>query len=168
MLIGDPEKLAFLIEPVLQWSSNGFVNGLLYVYVNGNMFPKDLRTTTLSDDLLFLLSNSPFVSPKSDNELYALDSKDLLDKLSIVTFPDDINIDNDYSYLIPLVELQNAKYYFFIIANEKDIKILVSKANGHNGEEALSLKDEVVLKRDEFEDIKQQLCSYYNNYIMQL
>lgn len=123
MLIGNPDKFALLLEIVPEWRNSNFINGLLYVYVNGQQFPKELRTTTLSDDVFYLLDNSPFVQPCVNNELYHLEPDELFYRLCQITFPEDT--DNDYSYLIPLEELSDAKYIFFIVATNDRYKIIV-------------------------------------------
>ena len=69
MLIGNPDKFAFLLEIVPEWSDDTFINGMLYVFINGAQYPKTLRTTTLSDDIYYLVDNSSFIHPKINDEL---------------------------------------------------------------------------------------------------
>ena len=39
MLIGNPDKFAFLLEIVPEWSDDTFINGMLYVFINGAQYP---------------------------------------------------------------------------------------------------------------------------------
>lgn len=38
MLFGDPYKVAFLLEVVREWSDDNFKNGLLFLFLNGEVF----------------------------------------------------------------------------------------------------------------------------------
>ena len=106
MLFGNPERFAFLIERVPEWESITFINGIMYVYLNGKMYPDSLRTTTLNVDLMFLFdSTMPDFQPKVNENFYAMDTAELFKKLCEITFPDDYDTDNDYSYQIPLQEI---------------------------------------------------------------
>ena len=113
MLFGNPERFAFLIERVPEWESITFINGIMYVYLNGKMYPDSLRTTTLNVDLMFLFdSTMPDFQPKVNENFYAMDTAELFKKLCEITFPDDYDTDNDYSYLIPLQETEDSGYDF--------------------------------------------------------
>ncbi|MDE6733309.1 MAG: immunity 42 family protein, partial [Oscillospiraceae bacterium] len=135
MLFGDPEKFAFLIEKVPEWSDESFANGLLYVCINWEMFPKDLRNTTLSDDLQFLLDKEhPYgmFCLVNDEKLYALSDKELFAELRLLRFPMyftenedadgdddyclDLDVDDDYRFDLDLVELGDCHYHLFAVS----------------------------------------------------
>ena len=158
MLFGTPDKFAFLIERVPEWESSSFINGIMYVYLNGKMYPDTLRTTTLNVDLHYLFNSTmPDFKPKVNADLYRLSTSDLFEKLCEITFPDDYNIDNDYSYQIPLNEIQDSGYYFFAVAFENKIRILVGKRQ----DEDIIFQDETALTISEFENIRSKLFEYY-------
>lgn len=49
-------------------------------------------------------------------------------KVYNITYPDyDLNIDNDYSYLITPPSLEDNNYYVFAVKNDKRVRILVSE-----------------------------------------
>ena len=54
MLAGNPDKFAFLIERVSDWESEGRVNGVMHIYINGKSYPKKLHTTMLNEDIAHL------------------------------------------------------------------------------------------------------------------
>lgn len=158
MLLGTPDKFAFLIERVPEWESSSFINGIMYVYLNGKMYPDTLRTTTLNVDLHYLFNSTmPDFKPKVNADLYRLSTSDLFKKLCEITFPDDDNIDNDYSYQIPLNEIQDSRYYFFAVAFENKIRVLVGKYQ----DEDIIFQDETELSVSEFENIRSKLFEYY-------
>ena len=164
MLIGDPDSFAILMDVVPSWCSNGFVQGVFYIYVNSELYPNQLRTTTLSTDLICLLDKtSPFVIPKNNKELYLLETDELFKRLCELTFPEAEEAYNDYSYLIPLNEVQDAGYYFFVVAYEKEVRILVGK---RNEAEDILFVDEIKLDIEAFEDIKNKVQNYYQNVIL--
>lgn len=165
MLIGNPDKFSFLFEPVPEWSSGGFVNGLLYIYVNGRQFPETLRTTTLSDDLFYLTDSLPFNKPQMNTDLFLLEKRELFTNLCKITFPDlEDGIENDYSYELPLVELQDAGYHFFMIASEDKLRILAGR---YSAEGQFDFIDEAVLAVSEFNCMKKQVYDYYIDHIRQ-
>ena len=163
MLIGNPDKFAFLFEPVPEWCSECFVNGLLYVYVNGRQFPETLRTTTLSDDIFYLIDSPAFSKPQINAAFFLLEKRELFINLCKITFPED-GAENDYSYLLPLDELQSAGYCFFAITSKNEIRILVGHYIENN---QLDFIDDVVLDLSEFDYIRNQIHDYYKNNIKQ-
>lgn len=161
MLIGNPDKFAFLLEIVPEWCSNNFIQGILNVYVNGVQYPDALRTTTLSSDIHWLLEDtSPFINPQINEELYSLETVELFNTLSKLTFPE--TGENDYSYLIPLHEISDAGFYLFIVASEKEVRLLITQCNNLN---VLTFSDEIKMDILDFECIKQKVRNYYMNEI---
>lgn len=161
MLIGNPDKFAFLLEIVPEWCSNNFIQGILNVYVNGVQYPDALRTTTLNSDIHWLLEDtSPFINPQINEELYSLETVELFNTLSKLTFPE--TGENDYSYLIPLHEISDAGFYLFIVASEKEVRLLITQCNNLN---VLTFSDEIKMDILDFECIKQKVRNYYMNEI---
>ena len=163
MLIGDPDKFAFLIEKVPSWSVGGFVNGLLYVYVNGEMFPKELRTTTLSTDL-FMLRGFAFEKLPTDKRLYALSDDELFGELRRLRYPeyftDNEDADADYRFNLELQELGDCGYDFFALSGGENVRILVGQ--GASAEE-LTLVNSTEITLDEFNKIRGAVIEYGDN-----
>jgi len=162
MLIGNPDHFALMLEIVPEWCSDNFVQGIFYVYVNGVLYPDTLRTTTLNSEIYWLLEdNSPFINPQIDKELYNLEARELFNEVRKVTFPETETVDNNYSYRVPLDELSDAGFYFFIVASEKEVRIMVGKRDKKN----ITYVDEVKLSMSDFKCIKLCLQDYYVNTI---
>ncbi len=162
MLFGNPDKFAFLIERVPEWESDSFINGIMYVYLNGKMYPDTLRTTTLNTDLDFLFNSTmPNFQPKVNADLYRMSTADLFKKLCEITFPEDYDIENDYSYQVPLQEIEDSGYYFFVVAYKNNVRILAGKYFN----EDIIFDDENEINISEFENVRDKLFEYYENEI---
>ena len=153
MLAGNPDKFAFLIEKVSDWSSCGFTNGLMYVYVNGKGYPEDIHTTTLNMELHNLTQTaSPLVNPVTDTGLFNMNSEELFGYFINTAFEND-----DYRYQLPLQELGDAGFFVFAVAAEDKVKIQIVK---QKSAEEFELADETVVLKTEYSDIATQVKIY--------
>ncbi len=159
MIIGNPDKFAFLIEIIPEWEDDYFKNGIMFVSVNGEIYPKEVRTTTFNSELPDILGeHSPFINPVSDSELYNHCQPELTKCLADITFPQNIEYDNDYRFLIPFHEINDSGYSFFIISNDRSIKIIVSKWVNDN----IEFIDETEISIPNYDKIKSQILAFYN------
>lgn len=168
MLFGNPDKFAFLIEKVPEWSDESFANGLLYVFIKWEMYPNEVRNTTISDDLQFLLDKErPYgmYYLVNDEKLYALPDEELFAKLRRVRCPwllDDEDADYDYRFDLELDELSLARYKIFAVSNGKLVRILI----GHwENNESFELVNSVEITLEEFTKIRDELWEYYEKEI---
>ena len=160
MLFGDPNKFAFLIDRVPEWEMGGWINGIMFVIVNGEVYPKDVRTTTFGSELYSLLTdNSAFINPINDKELYGKDGPELLRHLADMTYPPNPDDDNDYRFLIPFHEINDSGYHLFILSNGDQVKILVGKWE----EEKVAFVDETELSMQEYNQIKGKVMGFYHD-----
>lgn len=164
MLIGNPDRFAFLIERVPEWESDNFINGIMYVYLNGVLYPDALRTTTINVVLHYLFNSTmPDMMPAFDKTLFQMENTKLFKRLCEMTFAEEEEEENDYSYQIPLLELEDAGYvFFFAVAFEESIRILV----GYSEKGDPTFVDEIEISLDEYESIKKKLFDYYINDIL--
>ena len=51
MLLGDPYRFAFLIERIPEWEKTGWKNGIMFVIINDDVYPKYVRTTTFNSEM---------------------------------------------------------------------------------------------------------------------
>lgn len=160
MLIGDPDKFAFLIEKVPSWSAGGFVNGLLYVYVNGEMFPKELRTATLSTDL-FMLRGFAFEDLPTDGRLYALSDDELFGELRRLRYPEYFtdNKNEEYRFDLDLPELGDCGYDIFAVSGGENVRILIGQWSG----DEFSLVNSTEITLAEFDKIRGAVIEYGDN-----
>lgn len=155
MLIGNPDKFAFLIEVVPEWSTDRFANGLFYIYLNGVQYPNEVRTTTINVELYELLSkDSPFIRPQ-DDALFSLNTPELFNILWERTFPEEGN--NDYRFLVPLHEMSDAGFVLFVVSSGEKVRLLLGRGKGT---EKGTFIDETTIERTEHTGILQQLQDY--------
>lgn len=157
MIIGNPYQFAFLLERMPEWE-NTWINGLMFVAVNGEIYPKEVRTTTFNSELPDILSvDSAFIDPILDKKLYSKEKTELLSYIANLTYPQSIEENNDYSFLIPFHEIGDAGYSFFILSNGEKIRILV----GQWEDERLHFIDETEIGMQEYNEIKTQVIAFY-------
>lgn len=153
MLAGNPDKFAFLIEKVSDWSSCGFTNGLMYVYINGKGYPEEIHTSTLNMELHNLTQTaSPLVNPVTDTGLFNMNSEELFGYFINTAFEND-----DYRYQLPLQEIGDAGFFVFAVAAEDKVKIQIVK---QKSAEEFELADETVVLKTEYSDIATQVKAY--------
>lgn len=158
MIFGDPYKFAFLIERIPKLEDT-WINGIMFVAVNGEIYPKDVRTTTFNSEIPDLLRlDSAFINPIEDKELYSMKKSKLLRYMANITYPPNYE-DNDYSFLIPFHEINDSGYNFFILSNGENIKILVAKWKNEN----IKFVDKTIISTQEYNEIKSQIIAFYND-----
>lgn len=169
MLFGNPDKFAFLIEKVPEWN-DGFVNGLLYVNVNGEIFPKELYTTTLSD--VGSVFDYAFVNPPKDERLYALSDEELFAELRKMRynahFTDDEDADEDYRYDIEYYEIGDWGYHIFAVSGGENVRVLIGywvDPRGDVLENSLKLVNSVEITLEEFTKMREEFSEYYEKEI---
>lgn len=157
MIIGSSDKFAFLIEKVSDWSSCGYTNGLMYLYLRGKKYPVEDRTVTLNMEINHITSNtSPLVNPTVNKTMFDMAAHQLFEKFCELTFEK-----GDYSYHLPFLELENAGYYVFAVSLSDMVRIQVGIY--HNAD-FIEYADEVVVEKvyteqivDLLEKIKERL-----------
>lgn len=162
MIIGNPLKFVFLIERIQDWEVDYWKNGIMFVIVNDGIYPKEMRTTTFNSEFPDVLnSNSAFMNPSIDKELYNKSDLELFRHMADITFPDDLENDNDYRYLIPFHEISDSGYNFFIISNGINVKILVGRWKFEN----INLVDCTEISIQEYAEIKSKITIFYDSVV---
>ena len=126
MLLGNPYKFAVLIAPVESWNiDKTFCNGLLLLFVNGNIYPKEIKTVTLQCEIERLKHD---LSKFATNQwLYDLPLKQAFAEIYNITFPENIEVDNDYRFDISPTSLSDNDYFLFAVCDGVNVRILASK-----------------------------------------
>ena len=159
MVIGDPYKFGFLIERVSDWEYPPFINGLMFLYLNEQAYPKELRTTTLSTELPELLDeSSPLVSPKESKKLFCLDSDERFEQLAALTYPENIDRENDLSYLVPFHEINDSGFAVFTLTDGESVMITV----GEWSEGKLIPRNEYTVGKAQYNSVVGKLKEFYD------
>ena len=126
MILGDPYKFAILIDPVESWNTDDtFCNGLLFLCVNGNIYPKGIETATLQHEIELLKDNLSKLA--TDKRLYDLPPQQAFVEIYNITFPENVDIDNDYRFDINPTSLADNDCFVFAVSDGANVRILASK-----------------------------------------
>lgn len=160
MIFGNVDKFGFIIERIPEWEDGYWFNGIMFVTVNGEIYPKEIRTTTFNSELPDVLGDdSAFAKPVCDVKLYNKSDLELFDYLQNIAFPTNIDVNNDYKYYIPFHEIGDSGYRFFCISNGENIKIFVGK----DCKNTTKFIDKIIITIEEYEKIKFQLKEFSNS-----
>ena len=154
MILGDPYKFAFLIERIPDWEKGCWKNVIMFVIINGDIYPKNVRITTFNSEIPEILDpDSAFINPIIDKKLYEKSDS------QIVEFVDDEEKENYYRYFIPFHEINDSGYRFYIVSNNCNVKILVCKLESEKTE----LVDRLEISIQEYNEIKFQVIDFYHD-----
>ncbi|SHF25173.1 Imm42 family immunity protein [Vibrio gazogenes] len=164
MVIGDPHKFSFMIDIIDDWSSNGFISGLFYLSISGNVFPKELVNTTLNSELyiFFQKNESSLLTKPINNDLFKKNKFDAYKELYSITFPEDIDEDNNYIYSCRFGEIENNSCYIFSVSNGEFIRILGANVDDIIHDEEIK---EIYISISELDTMIAKLRMYYDTNI---
>lgn len=166
MIIGDPSTFALCVDVVRQWNDdNHFNNGVLCLCVGGTFLPNNLVNATLNTDLYELIGQLENV--KEDADIFAMDRDSAFKSIYKLRFPEDYDIDNDYSYDISPYSLSDNSYYVFAVMHEGRIRILGAKLRYIIEEGIHDLNEidiaETYILVTELHEIVEQLKEYWHS-----
>ncbi|MBQ8120617.1 MAG: hypothetical protein IJ172_07575 [Ruminococcus sp.] len=173
MVIGDPYRLAFIVErmPIWEPQNDSFRNGIMFLCVSGEVYPKDVRTTTFFSELPDILGEgSALMNVAVDRELYAMPSDELLAYLENITYPEDIDTDNEYLFIVPFTEISDRGFDVFVLSDGENVRVLVGQSvnrrlspNGFIINDGHELASETTITLAELESIRVALADFYNS-----
>ncbi|WP_239954914.1 immunity 42 family protein [Pantoea sp. Z09] len=128
MIFGDPYRFAIWTDYIPQWSES-YENGLFYLLINGNLYPDDIRTSTLSTDLYEITGKDcALVSHPENREIFTLPKKEAFEALLNLAYPepseDDEYPEQVFDYCITSSNVSSFGGCFFAVANEGSLRII--------------------------------------------
>jgi len=174
MIFGDPYRFAIWVECIPQWSDS-FKNGFFYFFVNGNMYPDDVRTSTLSVDLYDVIDDKhAFISLPRSDEIFNTPTNEAFDALFKLAYPESIEDDEYPDQLFDFCSsstiINESGAYFFAVSNEDSVRIIGGKISQLvDGEDRRvweniekPLIEDVVITKNEIREIIAELKDYSN------
>ncbi len=160
MILGDPFKFAIMTSMIEEWNADDtFCNGILFFCVDGEIFPKRIISSTLKYEINVLEEMLSKIC--ADTELFTMEKKETFKKIYNITFPEDINIDNNYSYYITPSSLLSEGCHVFAVRNDTQVRILAAELNYIVEESRNNLSDlhvsEIVISKEELNEIASNL-----------
>lgn len=173
MIFGDPYRFAIWVEYIPQWSDS-HKNGIFCFFVNGSMYPDDVRTSTLCVDLYDVIDkNNALVSRPYNDEVFSASKSEAFNTLFQLAYPESTD-ENEYpdqifDYCASPTIINDSGAYFFAISNESSVRIiggkimqLVELDNGGNTWENIGspLIEDVIITKNEINEIITKLKGY--------
>lgn len=128
MIIGDPYKIAVIVQVINEWSET-WINGVFMLTINGKIIPEEIFTSTLECDCKELNDNLDRMlsCPPVDMELYELDGREAFIKMYNLACPNNADTDNDYRYKVSTSGLEDNDYWVFAVSNGRNIRFIASR-----------------------------------------
>ncbi|HGJ5875057.1 immunity 42 family protein [Arsenophonus apicola] len=172
MIFGDPHRFAIWVEYVPQWSDS-YRNGLFCLIINGNMYPDNIRVSTLSVDLYEIIDNDcALVSQPKNESIFGLSKKDAFNRLFKLVYPEPSEEDEypeqDFDYCVMSSNVSDSGCCFFVVADEYLVRIiggkteqLVESEDGNYWEHIEQpIIEDVILSKDEINKIINDVRDY--------
>lgn len=126
MILGNPYKFAVLIDPIESWNTDDtFCNGVLFLCVSGNIYPKEIETATLRYEVELLKRSLSKL--ETNQRLYNLPPQQAFMEIYNITFPENVDVDNDYRFDISPTSLADNNCFIFAVCYGANVRILASK-----------------------------------------
>lgn len=179
MIFGNPYRFAIWTDYVPQWGES-YKNGLFYFIINGNFYPGDVRTSTLSSDLYEIIdSDCALMSHPQNNAIFSLSTDDAFNRLYDMAYPEPSEEDEYpeqiFDYCISPPNISSFGGYFFAVANDTSLRIiggvvehLVKYADeGKNVWENVNqpLIEDITISRDEINEIMAEVKEYASSLL---
>lgn len=163
MVIGNPDTFALVVDVVKQWNNdNSFNNGIIFLCIDGVLMPNHLVNATLNTDLYVLLDYLEHV--KENEDVYEMDKRAAFEYIYKLRFPEEYDLDNDYSYDVSPYSLSDHGYYVFAVKGKSKVRLLGAKLQ-YLIEEGMHVLDgidiaETYILMGELQDMITQLKEY--------
>jgi hypothetical protein len=172
MIFGDPYRFAIWVECIPQWSSS-YKNGFFYYFLNGNMYPDDVRTSTLSVDFYDVINEkNALISLPCNDEIFNAPTNEAFYSLFRLAYPepsqDDEYPEQIFDFCASSTIINESGAYFFAVSNESSVRIIggkvtriVDEGNGKVWKDIdTPLIEDVVITKDELSEIIKGLKDY--------
>ena len=126
MVIGSPYNFFVICQIINEWNNdNTYNNGVLLFAIDGEIFPKEIINMSLNTEISRLIDKMHNV--KENTILFDGEKDTVIKEMYKTTFPDDINSDNDYSYLMTPFGMQDNDNFIFAVRKENKKRLLATK-----------------------------------------
>jgi len=137
MVIGNPYKFSIFVKKIQEWSCNTYQNGVFLLCIDGNLFPKEIFTSTLTLDVLELKQNLSNV--EVDKKLFEMKKEEAFVEMYRLRFPSweeyEDGVKEDYRYYMSPPGLADYHCISFTVSDGKKVRIMAAKLN-YNKEES--------------------------------
>lgn len=133
MVFGDPYRFAIWIEHIPQWGES-IKNGFFYFFINGNMYPDDIRTSTLFVDCDDVIDpENALVALPCNDEIFNASTDKAFETLYKMAnpqpTPEDEYPDGIYDFNASSTIINESGACFFAVSNKDFVRILGGKVS---------------------------------------
>ncbi|AWP32528.1 hypothetical protein B9D02_07965 [Pantoea vagans] len=177
MIFGDPYRFAIWIECIPQWSES-YKNGFFYFFINGHMYPEDIRTSTLFVDIYDVIDEkNALLSFPCNDEIFSAPTSEAFNALFKLAYPestqDDEYPEQVYDFCASPTIINESGACFFAVANESSVRIvggkiteLVDGGNGITWEDIEKPKlEDITIPKKEISEIIASLKKYSSDLL---
>lgn len=126
MVLGNPYNFAIIISTISPWNiDDSFCNGILFFCIDGEIFPKEIISATLKSEIPQLKQS--FMNLAVDEALYSADLHTAFSTFYNTTFPQNLDVDNDYRFDVSPFSFSDQGYHVFAVSNGDQVRILAAK-----------------------------------------
>lgn len=124
MILGDPYKFGIITQNIKDWNEKDslFNNGVLMICIDGAIYPDEVYTATLSREIGIL--KKQLMNINENEQIFFMEKERAFKYIYEVTYPSDINIDNDYSYDITPDTISDRHCKIFSVCYENKVRFL--------------------------------------------
>lgn len=126
MIIGDPYKFSVFVQSIKEWNlDETYCNGVLFICVNGKLFPKEVVTASLRGEIAYLSKKLENIA--INEELFNMPKENAYIEIYNLVHPEDYDVDNDYQFDVSPQVLSDEDCYIYAVGNGSEIRILAAE-----------------------------------------
>ncbi|MDR2940850.1 MAG: immunity 42 family protein [Clostridiales bacterium] len=134
MIIGNPYQFSIFVKIIKEWNidESSFHNGVLIFCVDGELFPQQVLTATLSYEVPSL--KEKLMDIAIDTKLFEMEKENAFIDMYNTTFPkwgpdwdNEGDINNDYRYFLSPTVLSDFGCQVYAVSNGKQIRVMAAK-----------------------------------------
>jgi hypothetical protein len=132
MITGNPYQFSIFTKVIHEWNMKGdktFLNGVLLICIDGNIFPKEVVTATLGREVPLL--QAVLRQLTVDREIFSMEKEEAFAKLYHIRHPSDDDhangITEEYRYHISPDSLADENCYIFAVSDGLQVRFLAAE-----------------------------------------
>ncbi|MBO4214653.1 MAG: hypothetical protein J5717_13975 [Lachnospiraceae bacterium] len=123
MLVGNPYKFSLFIQRINEWNVDNLDSyGVILFSISGFLIPDEIENVCTKREAQMLIERLSAIP--ENKEIFEGDNKDSIEQLLSITFPNDYNKDNDYSFFVTPEEIADRGFFIFAVRSRDRVRIL--------------------------------------------
>jgi hypothetical protein len=182
MIIGDPFKFAILAERIPAWNIVGdtsFVEGVLFMSIDGTLYPNEMTSVTLNSDLghVFWFPNHALLTLPENGRMFELEKRSAFTELFKCACPcilegdDREDVDNDYTYMVATTSIRDQGGEIYLVRCGDMVRVLAGTVSlvSRGNEKIYEISEKIsecFISVDEMKKIVEELKNFFRTKIL--